>query len=162
MGDGISEGATDMFGMPLLPARGKGRPAHVWTRENSNKVNLLFACGRRPIEVARVLGISKPTFYKHYFNEIANAGHAPLMMRARQLQRLNDQAELGNVAAEKALAAMIQAERVAVVADKVISRGSEKAEPKAPLLGKKDQAAEDAKNMGGRFGTRPPPPGLTH
>ena len=62
--------------------------------------------------MALVLGISKPTFYKHYFNEIANAGHAPLMMKARQLERLNQAAEDGNVAAEKALAAMIHAEQL--------------------------------------------------
>ena len=107
MADGISEGDTDLFGLPLVPEKGRGRPAHVWTPQNSNKVNLLFACGRKPIEVARVLGISKPTFYKHYFNEIARAGHAPLMMKARQLERLNAEAGKGNVTAEKALAAMI-------------------------------------------------------
>ncbi len=154
---GISGEAVDLFGLPILPERGKGRPSHVWTSENSNKVNLLFACGHKPIEVARVLGISKPTFYKHYFNEISRAGHAPLMMRAIQLARLNDQAEKGNVAAEKALAGMIQAEQLKTLGARVADRGNAAREPAAPAMGKKDQAKANAKNVTGRFGTRQPP-----
>ena len=148
-----------MFGHPLEPERGRGRPAHVWTRQNSDVVNLLFACGRKPIEIARVLKVSKPTFYKHYFNEIANAGHAPLMMKARQLQRLNEAAEGGNVAAEKALAAMIQAEQIRAVGDQVKARGESKAPP-APKLGKKEEAKRAAAEAAGRFGTRQPPPSM--
>lgn len=152
---GISGEAVDLFGLPILPERGKGRPSHVWTSQNSNKVNLLFACGHKPIEVARVLGISKPTFYKHYFNEISRAGHAPLMMRAIQLSRLNEQAALGNVAAEKALAGMIQAEQIRNLSDRVADRGSAKAP--APVLGKKDQAKANARQVQGRFATRQAP-----
>lgn len=148
-----------MFGLPLVPEKGRGRPAHVWNRQNSDLVNLLFACGHKPVEIARVLKISKPTFYKHYFNEIANAGHAPLMMKARQLQRLNDQAEKGNVAAEKALAGMIHAEQVRVVSDNIKARGSEKS-PAAPKLGKKEEAKAAAAGVTGRYGTRQPPPSM--
>jgi hypothetical protein len=154
---GILADAVDLFGLPILPERGKGRPSHVWTSENSKKVSLLFACGHKPIEVARVLGISKPTFYKHYFNEISRAGHAPLMMRAIQLARLNEQAEKGNVAAEKALAGMIQAEQIRTLGERVAVRGSAKRETAAPALGKKEQAKASAKNVTGRFGTRQPP-----
>lgn len=157
--DGISDGDTDLFGLPLLPEKGRGRPQHAWTKENSNLVNLLFACGRKPIEIARVLKISKPTFYKHYFNEIGNAGHAPLMMKARQLQRLNEQAEAGNVTAEKALAAMIQAEQIKVVGEHVRNRASEKTPAPAPL-GKKDQARKDAAGVTGMYETRQPPADL--
>lgn len=157
MSSTISEGATDLFGLPLMPERGRGRPAHAWTLENSNKVNLMFACGWKPIEIARVLGITKPTFYKHYFNEIANAGYAPQMMKARQLERLNVAAEDGNVAAEKALAAMIHAEQTRALGERVKNR-ARAAEPAAPKRGKKEEQAEAAKGVGGRFGTREPPP----
>lgn len=156
MAGGISDGDTDLFGLPLLAEKGRGRPAHVWTKENSDKISLLFACGRKPIEVARVIGITKPTFYKHYFNEIANAGHAPLMMKARQLERLNREAEKGNVTAEKALAAMIHAEQLRTLADRVQDRRP--SEPAAPKLGKKDAAKQAAGQMNGRFGARTPPP----
>lgn len=147
-----------MFGLPIAPERKRGRPEHSWTLENSNKVNLLFACGRRPIEISRVLGISKPTFYKHYFNEIANAGYAPLMMKARQLQRLNDLAEQGNVAAEKALAAMIHAEQVRAMSEHIKTRG-DTASP-APKLGKKEERQEAANAVQGRFAPRDAPPSL--
>ena len=73
MGDGDSGTMTDLFGLPVPREKGRGRPPHVWTLENSNKVNLLFACGHTPIEIAQVLGIAKPTFYKHYFNEISRS-----------------------------------------------------------------------------------------
>lgn len=148
-----------MFGMPMVAERGRGRPAHAWNAQNSDKVNLLFACGRKPIEIARVLGISKPTFYKHYFNEIANAGHAPLMMKARQLQRLNTEADKGNVAAEKALAAMIHAEQVRAVEDRVKDRRETAPAPPKPR-GKKEEAIAAAEAAEGRFGARQPPPSL--
>ena len=156
----ISGEAVDLFGLPILPERGKGRPSHIWSKENSNKVNLLFACGHKPIEIARVLGVSKPTFYKHYFNEIARSGHAPLMMKAIQLARLNDQAEKGNVAAEKALAGMIQAEQLRALGQRVADRSSVDRKPAAPVLGKKEIAKANARGVMGMFGTRQPPASL--
>lgn len=165
MVSGISEGDSDLFGLPLLPEKGRGRPAHVWTSENSNKVNLLFACGHTPMAVAQALGISKPTFYKHYFNEISRSKFAPLMMTARQLERLNAEADKGNVAAEKALAALIQAERVKAHSDRMTATqakaGGTKAETPAPLakLGKKEEAKLAAHGVTGKFAP-PPQPGL--
>lgn len=105
-----------------------------------------------------MLRISKPTFYKHYFNEIANSGHAPLMLKGKQLARLNKAAEEGNVAAEKALAAMVHAEQQRALSDKVQERGRP-ASP-TPRLGKKDQQKEAAAGVAGRFGTRQPPPSM--
>lgn len=156
---GISDGDTDLFGLPLVAERGRGRPAHVWTIENSNKVNLLFACGHKPADVAKVLGITKPTFYKHYFNEIARASLAPLMLKARQLERLNAQAEAGNVTAEKALAAMVHAEHVQTTVARITERGSPVDRGAGPV-GKKAAAVDAARRLGGKFATRQPPPGM--
>lgn len=156
MGNGISDGDVDMFGLPLLPERGKGRPAHVWNPQNSELVSLLFATGRTPKDVARVLRISYPTFRKHYFNEIANSSYAPDLLLGKQLSRLNKAAEGGNVAAEKALAAMVQAERVKATGRHVIE--SRKVEVKPEAIGKKEAAKQAAKKMGGKFGARTPPP----
>lgn len=156
MGHGISEGDIDLFGQPLLPERGKGRPAHVWSLENSNKVNLLFAAGKTPKEVAKVLRVSYPTFRKHYFNEIAASPYAPDLLLSTQLARLNKAAEGGNVTAERALAGMIQAERVKAAAARIIDRGKTEARPEA--MGKKEAAKQAAKQMSGKFGARTPPP----
>lgn len=156
------DGPVDLFGLPLLPEKGVGRPAHRWTLENSNKVNILFACGRTPVEVARALGISRPTFYKHYFNEIGRREFAQLALRGVQMARLNAEAAKGNVAAEKALAAMVQAERVAVMSDRVKDRGAAEPRPtKGEPVGKKEQAKRDAESMGGLYATRTPPEGAT-
>lgn len=118
MGLEISEGSIDLFGQPLVTERGKGRPAHSWTPQNSAKVLLLFACGKKAKDIWPILGITRNTFFKHYFNEVARAGHAPLMMKAEQLHRLNEAAKAGNVAAEKALAGMLQAEQMKAAADR--------------------------------------------
>ncbi|BEV02212.1 hypothetical protein [Novosphingobium olei] len=155
MGSGISDGDTDLFGLPLLAERGRGRPAHVWTTENSSKVSLLFAAGYKPMDVAKVLGITKPTFYKHYFNEISRAGLAPLMMKARQLERLNREAEKGNVAAEKALAAMLHNERINAQAQQMAATPKREARP--AKLGKKEEAKINAHGVGGMFAPPAPP-----
>lgn len=152
--NGILDGAKDLFGLPLLAERGRGRPAHTWTLENSNKINLLFACGYKPAAVAKVIGITKPTLYKHYFNEVARAGVAPLMLKAKQLSRLNALAEDGNVAAEKALAAMVHAERLATQAQALASR---EPSPRPVRLGKKEEAAAAALGVGGIFAPPAPP-----
>jgi hypothetical protein len=80
------------------------------------------------------------------------------MMRAIQLSRLNAEAEKGNVAAEKALAGMIQAEQLRTLGDRIADRGATDRKPApATPLGKKEQAKESARNVTGRFGTRQPP-----
>lgn len=95
----------DLFGEPVRERRGEpGRPSHVPTDENRNKIMLLFACGWKKEAVAAALKLSMPTFRKHYFSEIKMADVALLRGRARQIERLNRQAEQGNVAAEKMLA----------------------------------------------------------
>lgn len=147
----------DLFGEPVPPERGTGRPPHVWTRENSNKVNLLFACGRSVKEVAETIGISQPTLRKVYFSECAKRAAAALKMKAHQLARLNREAEGGNVAAEKALAAMIQAEQVRAVSDRMADRQA-KPEPKTRPLGKKEEQHQAAHGVEGKFAPPPPPP----
>ncbi len=155
----MTEVVLDLFGQAVMPRReGRGRPPHVWSQENSNRINLLFACGRSPREAASAICISTPTLYKVYFNECAARRNAALKFRARQMERLNVQAEAGNVAAEKALAGMIQSERVAVMSDQVRDRG--RSEPKIAALGKKESAKLAAESMAGRFATRPAPPQL--
>lgn len=148
----------DLFGQPVLQRReGLGRPEHVWTKENSQKINLLFACGRDVKDVAAAIGISQPTLRKHYFSECAGRKVAAMRMRALQLTRLNDQAEIGNVAAEKALAAMIQAERIQSMNDRMTATPRGKAEPKPAKLGKKEEARAAAHGVSGKFAPPPAP-----
>jgi hypothetical protein len=56
----------DLFGELEPPKRGRGRPAHVPTRENINKVDRLLIAGCPKVEIARSLRITMPTFRLHY------------------------------------------------------------------------------------------------
>ena len=149
----VSAAALDLFGMPVAEARGPGRPGHVATAETRRFVNLLFVCGHPWLAIAKALGLKKTAFYEHYRAEIAEREFAALKFKGRQLERLNDAAEKGNVAAEKALAGMIQAEqlrqqhRAAAPAPTV----------KQPKLGKKESALKAAMEQRGRFDTPPAP-----
>ncbi|MFC0684636.1 hypothetical protein [Novosphingobium clariflavum] len=107
--------------------------------------------------VASVMGISQPTLRKVYFTEVAAREVMALKVKSEQLARLTDAAIGGNVAAEKALAGMIQAEQLRSVGAKIKERG--RAEP-APRLGKKEAAKEAAAKASGKYAKRNPPPML--
>lgn len=59
----------DLFGDPIPDNWGRrGRPQHVATTENINKVTMLVALGWANERVANSMGITLPTFRKHYFS----------------------------------------------------------------------------------------------
>ncbi|HEX7883150.1 MAG TPA: hypothetical protein VF499_10480 [Afipia sp.] len=61
----------DLFGDPV-PANhgGRGRPQHVPTQENRNRVNMLLAMGWNNERIAATLRVTLPTLRKHYFSEL--------------------------------------------------------------------------------------------
>ncbi|MBW7967563.1 hypothetical protein [Bradyrhizobium sp. BR 10261] len=61
----------DLFGDPI-PANhgGRGRPEHVPTIENRNRVNMLLAMGWSNERIAAALRVTLPTLRKHYFSEL--------------------------------------------------------------------------------------------
>lgn len=132
---------TDLFGNPVTPPReGRGRPAHEPTVETRNRVLLAFVRGLGHADAAKLIGIDAKTLRKHYSRECELRGTAALRMEMRQLERLNDQAEDGNVAAEKALAAMLEKFRMRDQHQKEVKRPNKRTAP----LGKKEQAQVDA------------------
>jgi hypothetical protein len=61
----------DLFGDPVPENRGKrGRPEHIPTLENRNKVNMLLALGWGNERIANALNITAPTLRKHYSSEL--------------------------------------------------------------------------------------------
>lgn len=154
---GILDGRVDLFGQPLRAERGRGRPAHTWTPENSCKVSLLLACGHDVMDVARAVGVSKPTLYKHYFNELEDRAFAGVKFVGLQLARLNALAEQGNVAAESKLTALVEAERRKVHAARYASEPPKRTEPPK---GKKDMEREAAESTEGLYAPSAPPPGV--
>lgn len=146
----------DLFGDAVQRGeKGRGRPEHVWTLKNSNKVLLMFARRSTKKEAAVAIGVSVPTLQKHYFFELAKREASVLMMEATQLERLNEQAMAGNVAAEKELMKALAKGRIEAMSVSVAQRG--RTNPKVPALGKKDSAKAAAKELKGRFATREAP-----
>jgi len=61
----------DLFGDPVPAGWGKrGRPQHIRTTENINKVTMLVAWGWGNERIANSMGITLPTLRKHYFSLI--------------------------------------------------------------------------------------------
>jgi len=147
----------DMFGDPVIERKeGRGRPEHVWTRENSNKVLLAFARGLSVKQAAQAVGISAPTLRKVYFSEVAKRAQARLRMEMTQLARLNTQAEAGNVAAEKELFKQLDRLRLR---DQTDALAPTQAPPSAkpPRLGKKELERQVAEQVTGLYEPPPPP-----
>jgi hypothetical protein len=146
----------DLFGEPVVElAKGRGRPAHQPTRETRNRVILGFARGRSVKEVALSIGVSVPTLREHYSSAVAARQAMALMVESVQLGRLNDQAEKGNVTAEKELLKALEKGRLNALASEAANGANRP--PKLPKPGKKEAAVTAAKNVGGRFQRRPAP-----
>lgn len=146
---------TDLFGDTVaLRREGRGRPEHVWSLENSNKVLLAFARGLTVKQAAMAVGVSVPTLRKVYFSEVAKRDRARLSMEMTQLARLNKLAEAGNVSAEKELLKQMERLRLRDQQQTLAPPPTEK----APNKGKKEAAIEAAHAAGGLYDT-PPAPG---
>ena len=87
------------------------------------------------VEIAIGLGISRETLEKHYEEELSNGAYA---RRLEVLDALHKSAVKGNAAAVRAYLAM----------DPPVAPTPEKPAEKEPELGKKAQAAVDAKKAG--------------
>jgi hypothetical protein len=139
----------DLFGLPVLPpSGGPGRPEHRWCLETSNRVLLAFARGLSQAEAAAVIGIDAKTLRKHYSRECGMRKTAALRLEQRQLERLNAEAEKGNVGAEKALANRIEQLRLRDAGKRFTAPDRRKAEP---VLGKKAERKLRAKKPTGSW-----------
>jgi hypothetical protein len=126
---------VDLFGMSILEAgKKRGRPLHVPTPENRQKIVGLFAEGHPPEKVAGALSISLPTLRRHYRDLVDNFFQCQLILKAEMMAVLIDQAKAGNaVAADKVL--------------KRLDRSIAQAMPrtaKTPKLGKKEARLKEA------------------
>lgn len=131
----------DLLGDPIPENHaGRGRPPHIATTQNRNKVMLLLAFGWTDTKIAQALGITEPTFRKHYFHERKIRLDARPRVEAAHMSMLWEQAKLGNVAAMKEFRNLM---------DKDDLRQIER-EFTGPVqrLGKKEQAALAAETAG--------------
>lgn len=98
-----------LFGWKHFERKGeRGRPPHVWTERNSNKIKLMLAMGKGDGDIAIALGISLPTLRKHYFSEMKIRESARTALDAERMMLLWEAAQGKNVGALKAIDAALR------------------------------------------------------
>jgi len=133
----------DLFGDPVRANfGGRGRPAHLRTQENRNKVSMLLALGWSNARIANALRISEPTLTKHYFQELAFRAEQRDRMDASLSMHLWKQVEGGNVAAMKEFRKLVEKNDL-MLYGQAMPPASKDSDQK---LGKKQQAQLAAQN----------------
>jgi hypothetical protein len=131
--------AFDLLGDPIPPNFGKrGRPPHIPSQQNRNKIILLLAQGWPDARIAGALGITRPTLKRHYFSELKARDVARDRVEAIGLLSLWQMGREGNVAAMKEYFRRHDAAIGDIFDDKV--------EREQTKLGKKEQARVEADN----------------
>lgn len=102
-GDGGQWLPFDLLGHPVPRNKGrKGKPEHVATPENLEKIILMSAQGRCDRDCAAAIGVSINTMKKHYLTrpEIQRVRrNSKLFVEGELLARLNRLSQAGNVGA---------------------------------------------------------------
>ncbi len=139
----------DLFGNPMPRNFGeRGRPEHVPTAENENKIRLLLVANWTKQQIAEELGITAKTLNKHYFHIFDRARKIAIReLKGKVLLQLDQAAEAGNVSAMKELRKIAEQEELALLPPemkpgKTVKRAPEK-------LGKKDRLKQEARSPSG-------------
>jgi len=92
----------DLFGDPVPAHWGqRGRPEHIPTQKNRNRVSMLVALGWSNKRIAAALFVTLPTLRKHYFSELKYREVARDRLNANLATQLWSLFMDGNVAAGK-------------------------------------------------------------
>ncbi len=91
----------DLFGDPV-PSNwgGRGRPEHIPTQQNRNRVSMLVALGWSNARIAAALYVTQPTLRKHYFSELKFREVARDRLEAGVAMKLWEGVQAGNVSAD--------------------------------------------------------------
>lgn len=127
----------DLFGEAVPANWGeRGRPQHIASQQNRNRVSMLVALGWSNARIAAALFVTLPTLRKHYFSELKFRDVARDRLNATMATKLWDLFMSGNVAAGKEFRDFIEKN------DLMLYGQTERpAKPKATKLGKKEEAA---------------------
>jgi hypothetical protein len=90
----------DLFGDPVPANWGQpGRPEHIASQQNRNRVSMLVALGWSNGRIAAAMYLTVPTLRKHYFSELATRRVARDRLDANIAMKLWDGVMAGNVTA---------------------------------------------------------------
>lgn len=150
----------DLLGDPI-PANWlkRGRPPHMATEGNRNKVMLLLALGWEEAKVAAALAITLPTLRKHYFRELKVRVEARARLEASMMMGLAAKALSGDVPATREIRRVFEKLDLAETDQSFrgTAAGARRGEAKAPKLGLKEQRQQAAEQIGGKFAPGAPP-----
>jgi hypothetical protein len=146
----MGEWDLDLLGDPVPEGLGKrGRPAHLVTVENRQKVMVLAGLGMEAADIALAIGITMPTLRKHYFRELRCLDAARLRLKSKAAMALVRKVEAGDTSAIALLFKRLDKQDLATLAAAVAGRGAD-AKPAAPK-GKKAAMKEAAGKVKGIF-----------
>lgn len=133
----------DLFGDPIPENWGRrGRPQHIRTTENINKVTMLVALGWGNERIATAVDVTLPTLRKHYFSLIKRLREtARDRLEATYAMHLWKQVQEGNAGAMRLWQVFMDRN------DRMEAERSMATEPKPERFGKKvldEQRALDA------------------
>ena len=153
----------DLFGEPVPANWGlRGRPEHIASQQNRNRVSMLVALGWSNKRIAASLFVTVPTLRKHYFSELKFREVARDRLDAALAAKLWELFMAGNVAAGKEFRKLL--ERNDLMESNFAARFADKP---AAKLGKKEQALLAARepdtetSMGELMAQRQPKPNDT-
>ncbi|MBB3396862.1 hypothetical protein [Rhizobium sp. BK060] len=129
----------DLLGDPIPEGWGKrGRPPHLATEKNRNKVMLLLAMGWSNARIANALGITQPTLRKNYFQQLRSRDLARDRLEGARLDLAWELAKGGNVGALREFGKLMERnDRMEIERELASeSKKQEKAEPQE-RIGKK-------------------------
>lgn len=135
---------VDLFGDPIPKGWGRrGRPQHIATQPNRDKVMLLLAFGWNNERIAKALGITPPTLRKNYRQQLRFREEMRDRLNASLAARLWQEVQAGNVAAMKEFRKLLERNDLMLFGQ--TARPEEAKAAKTPALGKKEQALQDAR-----------------
>jgi len=125
----------DLWGEPITPpAERRGRPSHEVTDTKRTRVAVLRALNHSAEDIAIAMNISERTLRAYYKTELRIGLR---QKRAEVVVRLWEQIEKGNVSAMKEFLRQTRASDLGSIVPERMA--------KPPRLGKKEQAAKDAR-----------------
>jgi hypothetical protein len=127
----------DLFGEPVPANWGeRGRPQHIPSQQNRNRVSMLVALGWSNKRIAAALYVTLPTLRKHYFSELKFREVARDRLNASMATKLWDLFMSGNVAAGKEFRDLLEKNDLMMYGQSA----PPDARAKEPKLGKKEAA----------------------
>lgn len=145
----------DLLGFPIPEARDKaGRPEHVPTEENCNKIMMMMVFGCTNADCAKAIGVSVPTLRKHYLQQLSQRSVARLQLDGIRRAALLGKVRAGDVSAIREMDRQLGRMDLDALAERVASRPGTAKEEK---IGKKEAERRAAAGVTGIFAPPSPP-----